>query len=367
MANYVADVVNFTCQLRGLLAFARTMKANTRTQLFIRQLPLVAVALCVAALCVTTASAGMEPKSMEIPQTEPFSWTGFYFSLDAGIVLTNFDQGDYETAVDLVQQFNDRILPVQAAAAAAPSVAAPSGDNLSPFAFFSGPGHSDTDFEPMVGFDVGYMKQWGHFVVGGSVGFYGTHTQTSSQFSDSQENTIDVPFGTVGDGKTRTVIADTAFESKRRVEETWSGYVGGQLGYAMDHWLFYATGGAAFAQIEVRQLDRAFTEFFDESLSTSRPVTSAPQQGPGFLGSTDSRLAGSRGSVQDGWFAGCGFMYAFASNMTAGLEFRHVELGDETYRFRTDGTIFPGQTPVSVENNQILAKITFLLGSRLHK
>jgi opacity protein-like surface antigen len=71
--------------------------------------------------------------------------------------------------------------------------------------------------------------------------------------------------------------------------------------------------------------------------------------------------------VQDGWFAGCGFMYAFASNMTAGLEFRHVELGDETYRFKTDGTIFPGQTPVSVENNEIFAKITFLLGSRLHK
>ena len=62
----------------------------------------------------------MEPKSMEIPQTEPFSWTGFYFSLDAGIVLTNFDQGDYETAVDLVQQFNDRILPVPMAAGGGP-------------------------------------------------------------------------------------------------------------------------------------------------------------------------------------------------------------------------------------------------------
>jgi len=337
------------------------MKTNTRTQLFIRQLPLVAAAFFAAILCVSTASAGMEPKSMEIPQTEPFSWTGFYFSLDAGVVLTNFDMSDHESEVDLLNQFADRILPPPP-----PSVAAPSG-NIVEFASFTAPGRSDTDFEPMVGFDVGYMKQWGHFVVGGSVGFYGTHTETSTEFSGSQENLIDVGNGTAPSG--REFTADTNFISKRRVEETWSGYAGGQLGYAMDHWLFYATGGAAFAQIEVRQVDRAFTAFFFNDLATSSPVVSrsaaAPQGIPS--GTTDSRLTSSRGSVQDGWFAGCGFMYAFASNMTAGLEFRHVELGDETYRFKTDGTIFPGQTPVSVENNEIFAKITFLLGSRLHK
>ena len=136
----------------------------------------------------------------------------------------------------------------------------------------------------------------------------------------------------------------------------------------MDHWLFYATGGAAFAQIEVRQVDRAFTEFFgEESAATSRPVTSAPDQGPGFLGSTDSRAVSSRGSVQDGWFAGGGLMYAFANNMSVGLEYRHVEFGDETYRFKMQNGIFPGQTPVDVSNDQVVAKITFLLGSRLHK
>jgi opacity protein-like surface antigen len=341
------------------------MKTNTRIELFTRQLPLVAAAFFAAILCVSTARAGMEPKSMEIPQTEPFSWTGFYFSLDAGVVLTNFDVGDHDTFVDLFNQFDDRILPPPPAAQS-PSVAAPSG-NFVQFASFTSPGRSDTDLQPMVGFDVGYMKQWGHFVVGGSVGFYGTHTQTSTEFSGSQENFIDVGNGTAPSG--REFRTETDFISKRRVEETWSGYAGGQLGYAMDHWLFYATGGAAFAQIEVRQLDRAFTSFFFDDLATASPVVSRSAAAPQGIasGTTDSRLASSRGSVQDGWFAGCGLMYAFASNMTAGLEFRHVELGDETYRFRTDGTIFPGQTPVSVENNQILAKITFLLGSRLHK
>ena len=131
----------------------------------------------------------------------------------------------------------------------------------------------------------------------------------------------------------------------------------------MDHWLFYAAGGAAFAQIEVRQVDRAFTEFFDEP----RSATSAPAQGPFFIGSTDSRAVSSRGSVQDGWFAGGGLMYAFANNMAAGLEYRHVEFGDETYRFKEQNGIFPGKTPVDVSNDQIVAKIMFLLGSRLHK
>ena len=307
---------------------------------------------------------------MEIPQTEPFSWTGFYFDLGAGVVITNFDQGDYETVVDLVDQFNNRILPVQAdlstSSLSARTPAAPSG-GVSDFAFFGVPGHSDTDVQPMVGFDFGYMKQWGHFVVGGNVGFYGTHTQTSQEFSDSQVNFVDVGGGTSAPSG-RVVEADTDFVSKRRVEETWSGYAGAQLGYAMDHWLFYATGGAAFAQIEVRQVDRAFTEFFQEKDAvTSRPVTSAPDQGPGFLGSTDSRAVSSRGSVQDGWFAGGGVMFAFTDNMSVGLEYKHVEFGDETYRFKTQNGIFPGQTPVDVSNDQILAKITFLLGSRLHK
>ena len=147
----------------------------------------------------------------------------------------------------------------------------------------------------------------------------------------------------------------------------------------MDHWLFYATGGVAFAQIEVRQVDRAFTEFFfDDSATTSSPLVSrsnvskssaaAPAAPLGILeGSTDSRAVSSRGSVQDGWFAGGGVMFAFTDNMSVGLEYKHVEFGDETYRFKTQNGIFPGQTPVDVSNDQILAKITFLLGSRLHK
>ena len=85
------------------------MKANTRIELFIKQLPLVAAAFFAAVLCVSTATAGMEPKSMEIPQPEPFTWTGFYFDLGAGVVVTNFDQGDYETVVDLVDQFDNRV------------------------------------------------------------------------------------------------------------------------------------------------------------------------------------------------------------------------------------------------------------------
>ena len=320
------------------------MKTNTRIQLFSRQLPLVAAAFFAAVLCVSTATAGMEPKSMEIPQPEPFTWSGFYFDLGAGVVVTNFDQGDYETAVDLIDQFNNRMQPVMALSSASSTRAsAPSGD-LVDFAFFGVPGHSDTDFQPIVGFDFGYMKQWGHFVAGGSIGFYGTHTDTSSHVTDSQVNFIEAEPGNAAPAG-RIFEADTDFESKRRVEETWSGYVGGQLGYAMDHWLFYATGGAAFAQIEVRQVDRAFTEFFfDDSAATSRPTGPAPLGS--FAGSTDSRAVSSRGSVQDGWFAGAGLMYAFANNMSVGLEYRHVEFGDETYRFKMQNGIFPGQTPV---------------------
>jgi opacity protein-like surface antigen len=315
----------------------------------------------------------MEPKSMEIPQAEPFSWTGFYFDLGAGAVITNFDQGDYETAIDLHDQFDNRLPPAMALSSASSSVAAPSGEIVD-FAFFGVPGHSDTDVQPMVGFDFGYMKQWGHFVVGGNVGFYGTHTQTSQEASGSQVNFIEAEPSQAPAG--RIIEADTDFVSKRRVEETWSGYAGAQAGYAMDHWLFYATGGVAFAQIEVRQVDRAFTEFFfEDDATTSSPavsrssVSKAAVAAPSGidLGSTDSRAVSSRGSVQDGWFAGGGVMFAFAENMSVGLEYKHVEFGDETYRFKTRNGIFPGQTPVDVSNDQILAKITFLLGSRLHK
>jgi outer membrane immunogenic protein len=77
--------------------------------------------------------------------------------------------------------------------------------------------------------------------------------------------------------------------------DSWVGTTRGRLGYAVDHWLFYGTGGVAYGDIKFTDLPAAFI----------------------FNGS----------STNTGWAAGGGIEYAFTSQWSAKLEYLHVDLG----------------------------------------
>jgi outer membrane immunogenic protein len=74
------------------------------------------------------------------------------------------------------------------------------------------------------------------------------------------------------------------------------------LGFAVDHWLFFGTGGWAWG-----------------SWNTSYALTGTA---PFFTNSVNSH---------SGWTAGAGVEYAFTNNLIGRLEYRYTDLGSATY------------------------------------
>jgi len=79
----------------------------------------------------------------------------------------------------------------------------------------------------------------------------------------------------------------------------WQGSLRARLGYAMDTWLLYATGGVAFGKAE---------------LTASIPGTSASDE-----------------NTHIGWTAGVGVEKAFTPNWIGRLEVRYTDFGSEDY------------------------------------
>jgi outer membrane immunogenic protein len=79
----------------------------------------------------------------------------------------------------------------------------------------------------------------------------------------------------------------------------WFGTVRARLGYAANSWLFYATGGYAYAQVDT-----------DLSAST-----------PGFA------TAFTRHEIRNGWTAGGGIEVALSRNWSARLEYLYLDFG----------------------------------------
>ena len=284
------------------------------------------------ALAATTARAGL----FDIP-SEPADWNGPFVSFNSGVTINNFDQGSYFDVVDLTKQFN-----------------AGSGDSDGPpdwFEFFDFSSHDSTDTAYSGGIDLGYNKQWGHFVAGLSFGFSGTHTSDSSEgfgFDEGFDDFDDADFA-------------TEVHSIRKLTQNWSGYAGGQVGFAWNRWLFYAMGGAAFAQVDLHTYDVATTEFFPGDDGTTPSRITPQQEGPFTV---QSKSVNAINNVLTGWYAGGGVKFALSNVLTVGLEYRHNDYGDRLYHpeAHSGGQIFPGATRVGLDNNQVLFNVGILLG-----
>jgi outer membrane immunogenic protein len=93
------------------------------------------------------------------------------------------------------------------------------------------------------------------------------------------------------------------------VKLKYFGTARGRVGYATGPWLFYGTGGLAWAKGEASVRGEAFVPFTTIPFSTS-----------------DS-------AFHIGWAAGLGVEWMFAPNWTVGLEYLHLEFGDANYRY----------------------------------
>jgi opacity protein-like surface antigen len=329
------------------------MRTTNFSKELVRAVSAVVVGIFLACMAPNAHAGEFKNVVPTVTTPEECLWNGPYLAFNSGGVFTNYNVGDYTSRVDLTTQFNIAIgatpLKTAGGAVVSPPIATTAPEDI----FFLEGGRSNTSAAYIGGVDLGYNFQFGHFVVGPVIGFSGTRTTGGSVASDFQTHTFlitNVPT-TSPTGVNATAVAESAtYRASRHAEQNWSGYAGAQVGFAWQRFLFYATGGGAFSQIDMRTVDFARTEFFD--------VTGA------LMSFQQGRVINATNNVLSGWYAGGGMQFCFTDKLRAGLEYRHSDYADRLYKFNHSANlaIFPGATRVDASNNEIVFKVSLMLG-----
>ena len=318
---------------------------------------LIAMMLGAMALCVvSTSNAG--PKEMApAPVVEPFSWTGFYIGGNLGGNWSSYEFSNFFEDVDVLQQADEFFGPAAGAHTSALTNGNGGGIGFATF-FFPGTGPEGSFFDAGTdggftgGGQVGYNRQFGHFLIGLEGDFNRTDTSRWVRFTGTQTN-----FFGKGD------FAVTDVDINRRADTDWTASARARLGWVKDHVLLYATGGAAFTHVNVFQNDTARTEFFTENFNGLGTSGFIP------IGVTTSSLGAISDSnlnkVDDtviGWTGGGGGEWAVNDMVSVGVEYRHSGFGDETYHFNPHGgPIFAGPMKVNLDSDQVTVRFNILL------
>jgi outer membrane immunogenic protein len=120
-----------------------------------------------------------------------------------------------------------------------------------------------------------------------------------------------------------------------------------RTGYAFDHVLLYAKGGAAWTHERYGAQDL---------IGTGVPLGGCtPLGSPVFVSCNPS---GS--DTRTGWTAGLGFDWAFANNWTAGMEFDHYQFGNHTVTLTDPNVQAPGSpsAPFNIKERIEVFKMT---------
>jgi len=214
------------------------------------------------------SAADLPPSYKAPPAPPPFSWTGLYFGGTVGAARTKAD-----TSLSVV----NGAVPLYLATDI-PGLNALGASSLS-------------ETNAIFGVKAGYNQQWGAFLLGleGDI----------SSFHFNPTLAVDgTPF--VGFG------GHAQFSTN--VETSWLATIRGRAGFALDHWLFYGTGGVAFADVK-----------FSNSYRALSPLGAGIETG-----------ATTASQTQVGWAAGAGVDYALYPHVILSVEYLHVDLGTIT-------------------------------------
>ncbi|HEV7257458.1 MAG TPA: outer membrane protein [Bosea sp. (in: a-proteobacteria)] len=195
--------------------------------------------LCASLLCAAPAVAADTPSSRLLPPApalpDIYSWTGIYLGVQAG-----YSWGQERTA------FSDALGRA-----------------------FNGAAFRQSSDSALGGAHAGFNLQTGSIVLG-----------------------IEGDVEALDAGETLVAPAMTG-----RVKRDWQASVRGRVGFAMDRFMIYATGGAAFTDFDYHLYDAAA----GLSASTDRSKT--------------------------GWTAGAGVNFAYTDNLILGAEYRYTDFG----------------------------------------
>lgn len=248
----------------------------------------IAMAALLAALGATPAFAAdlrpysPRPAPAAVPYTIPvYNWTGFYAGLNAG----------YSWGVTNIDYISGGLL-------------------------VTNPTHHNGGF--LIGGQAGYNFQWGQFVAGfeGDLAWRGGTANTSYMFPNGLD------------------FAD------QHTKQGWLATFRPRAGWAMNNFLFYATGGAAIGGVE-----HSFTERRPSVPGASRTV--------------------SEDTTRGGWTVGAGVEAGF-SQWSLGLEYLYVDLGKSTLAAPAQtlsGVTFPAASVSFDDRSHIFrAKVNYRWG-----
>lgn len=316
------------------------MKQQTHFTLF--------AAVFSAATLFTSMSANAGPERMSSKEVAPvmeqeFSWTGFYIGGNIGANWTNYKINSIDTDFDI--DAADAELDDQLGIS-------DSGEEFFDFNSFTVPGHFGSSIVNTIdlgtsesltgGGQAGYQYQWHHWVFGVEGDFNRTGNGRTAAFDHS----FQVPAFAFDNGPERV---DLSYSIMRRVESDWTASARARIGYARGPILIYATGGVAFADVNVTAQDSAVISTFFFGVPTGT--------------ATFDNLSKSD-DIQVGWTAGGGIEWAAHNCFTIGIEGRHSEFGNETYHFNSrGGPLFSGPTKVDMDSDMVLVKFNVLLNN----
>jgi outer membrane immunogenic protein len=149
------------------------------------------------------------------------------------------------------------------------------------------------------GFQLGHNWQAGHTVFGVEADWQWTGQRDRACVFGCLDASLD-------SGPTRLI-------EEQKLD--WFATARGRVGYAADHWLWYVTGGAAFARIESNHHYTNGAGLLNPQISTTVVVSNASFNRTGFA-------------------LGGGVETALAGNWTAKLEYLYLDLGSVTDTFR---------------------------------
>lgn len=192
------------------------------------------------------------------PERFAYEWTGLYIGVQGGIGGGTFKHA-FSHIADPLEEFGDFNV------------------------------HEDiTAFGAFGGVQVGYNQQLASNWV---VGVEADLSASGIKARDSQSYDF-VDFGEFGNRVVETKI-------------DWFGTIRGRLGYAMDNFLIYGTGGAAYGSIKTSATRNDFWNYGADSDSDSHSFS----------------------DTKWGWTAGAGFEYGLTENITLKTEYLYVDLG----------------------------------------